>query len=214
MKPACPVFSLPFDKEYTGLDPVPEQAGLADGEPLLRVRLPYGGEGWLARRHEDVKAVLSDPRFSRAEAIGRDIPRLVPDIDRDDYPNPLKMDPPDHTRLRTLGTNAFSARRISQLAPYVQQVVDDLLEGMIGAGPSADFMDHFAWPLPITVICQILGVPVVDRARFNAWADATMMVKDFEPEEVVRAWGVCGATSGPWSSSAARNRPTTSSASW
>jgi cytochrome P450 len=146
MESTQPAFDLPFEKEYVGLDPMREEAGLADGDPLLRVRLPYGGEGWLARRYEDVRTVLSDPRFSRAEVIDKDIPRLMPEIDYDDYPNPLRMDPPDHTRLRKVGAKAFSARRISKLEPYIQQVIDDLLAKMVDAGPSVDLMEHFALP--------------------------------------------------------------------
>jgi cytochrome P450 len=118
VNPAHASLNLPFGEEYDRLNLPRQKAGLADGEPLVRVRLPYGGEGWLARRHDDVKAVLSDPRFSRAETIGEDIPRLVPDIDYDDYPNPLSMDPPDHTRLRRLGARR-SLRGVSRGASRI-----------------------------------------------------------------------------------------------
>lgn len=179
---------FPFEEEYDRLNPTREKAGLADGEPLVRVRLPYGGEGWLARRYDHVRAVLADPRFSRAGTIGKDIPRLVPDIDDDDYPNPLSMDPPDHTRLRRVGARAFTARRVALLEPRIQEIIDDLLANMIDAGPPADLMAHFSWPLPRTVMCEILGVPLEDQPKFRGWADATMSVTEFSSNEITSAY--------------------------
>jgi cytochrome P450 len=171
--------------EYDKLRPSPRKTGMADGEPLVRVNLPYGGEGWLARRYEDVKAVLADPRFSRAVAFGKDVPRATPVIN--DQPGILDMDPPDHTRLRRLVAKAFTAKRVELLRPRIQQIIDGLIDDMAAAGPPADLMDKFSWPLPITVICELLGVPVEDRVKFRAWTDAALAINAFGPEDIVQA---------------------------
>ncbi|MET0134888.1 MAG: cytochrome P450, partial [Kibdelosporangium sp.] len=126
--------------------------------------------------------VLSDPRFSRAAAFGKDVPRGVPVIN--DQPSILDMDPPDHTRLRKLAAKAFTARRVELLKPRTRQIIDGLLADMIAAGPPADLMDALSWPLPITVICELLGVPVEDRATFRAWTDASLAITAFRPEQI------------------------------
>jgi cytochrome P450 len=173
----------PFDKQYDRLRPSSERVGLADGEPLVRVHLPYGGDGWLARRYEDVKLVLADPRFSRAVAFGKDVPRATSFIS--DQPGILDMDPPDHTRLRKLTAKAFTARRVEELRPRVQEIIDGLIENMIAAGSPVDLMDTFSWPMPITVICELLGVPFEDRVKFRAWTDATLAITAYTPEEIM-----------------------------
>lgn len=183
------VLDFPFSgadtDDYVALNPATEQAGLADDEPLVRVRLPYGGEAWLARRYEDVRLVLGDLRFSRAEAFGKDVPRPSPLIRKDR--GILDMDPPDHTRLRKLAAKAFTAKRVETLRPHVQQIVTGLLDDMIAAGSPADLMTSLSWPLPITVICEMLGVPYEDRDEFRAWTDASLAITAFEPAEIEQA---------------------------
>jgi cytochrome P450 len=176
--------NYPFG-EYDRLNPRPEQIGKGDGEPLVRVRLPFGGDGWLARRYEDVKAVLGDPRFSRAVAFGKDVPRSTPILN--DQPSILDMDPPDHTRLRRLAAKAFTARRVDLLRPRTQEIIDGLVDKMAAAGPPADLMDSFSWPLPITVICELLGVPVEDRVKFRTWTDALLAITAYTPDEILDA---------------------------
>jgi cytochrome P450 len=179
-----PPRDYPFG-EFERLLPSKETVGLADGEPLVRVCLPYGGDAWLARRYEDVRTVLGDARFGRAAAFGKDLPRGSALINHN--PTLLDMDPPDHTRLRRLVAKAFTVRRVETLRPRAQQIVDDLLDRMIAAGPPADLMDALAWPLPITVICELLGVPVEDRESFRKWTDASMAITAYGPAEIEQA---------------------------
>ncbi|MCE7011561.1 cytochrome P450 [Kibdelosporangium philippinense] len=171
--------------DYVALNPSAERAGLADSEPLVRVRLPYGGDAWLARRYEDVKLVLGDTRFSRAAAFGKDVPRSFPVIREDK--TLLDMDPPDHTRLRRLATKAFTSKRVETLRPRVHQIVNTLFDEMIAKGAPADLMSSVSWPLPITVICEMLGVPYEDREKFRAWTDASLAISAFTPEEIEQA---------------------------
>ncbi|PPK71128.1 cytochrome P450 [Actinokineospora auranticolor] len=173
--------TYPFS-EPERLDPEPLFDRLRAEHPLIRVRLPYGEPAWMATRYEDVKTVLGDPRFSRAASAGRDEPRLRPHL------NPpgsiLSLDPPDHTRLRRLVMKAFTVRRVEQLRPRAQEIADRLVDEMIATGPPADLVDLFALPLPITVICELLGVPFEDRVDFRVWSDAFLSTTKYTPDEV------------------------------
>ncbi|SKT85301.1 cytochrome P450 105Q4 Cyp105Q4 [Mycobacteroides abscessus subsp. massiliense] len=179
------VLDYPFG-QYDRLAPWPQSAGLADGEPLVRVHLPFGGDAWLARRYADVKAVLTDTRFSRAATIGADGPRPSPVINH--HRGLINSDPPDHTRLRRLVAKAFTPRRVEELRPRVQQIIDTLFDAMIAAGAPADLMEAISWPLPITVICEMLGVPTQDQQDFRQWTDQALALSAFEPEQIEQAW--------------------------
>ncbi|MCX4680653.1 cytochrome P450 [Streptomyces sp. NBC_01433] len=167
------------------LDVDPKLAEICGEQPVLRVSLPFGGDAWLVTRHADVKVVLADPRFSRAAAVGDHVPRTVavglPSTSM------LSMDPPEHSRLRRRVANAFTVRRIEALRPRAQEIVDGLVDTMVAAGPSADLTRTLTWPLPITVICELLGVPVADRDRFNDWVDGLLMLSD--PAQSAQARG-------------------------
>jgi cytochrome P450 len=173
--------SYPFASDK--LDVHPTYQDLRREEPVCRVQLPYGEPTWLATRYEDVKVVLGDPRFSRAAAMGRDEPRLRP------HPTGLgtikSLDPPEHGRLRRLVATAFTVKRIEQLRPRVQQLADELIDTMLDDGPPADLVEDFALPLPIAVICELLGVPFADRKDFRLWSDAYLSTTKFGVEEVV-----------------------------
>ncbi|HEX3787103.1 MAG TPA: cytochrome P450 [Pseudonocardiaceae bacterium] len=168
-----------------GLALNPRYAELRRDEPLTRVTMPYGGEAWLATRYADIKTVLADARFSRAATVGADVPRGTPLVQQDS--SILSMDPPEHTRLRRLVAKAFTARRIGGLRPRAQQVVDELVDTMIAAGPPADLAASLAWPLPITVICEMLGVPFEDRDRFRIWTDQLMALSTTDQQTILDA---------------------------
>jgi cytochrome P450 len=163
------------------LDQEPLFTTLRAEQPLSRVKLPYGEPGWLATRYEDVKIVLGDPRFSRAAGIGRDEPRLRP------HPAPpgniMSFDPPDHSRLRRLVMKAFTVRRVEELRARAQEIADGLVDSMLAEGPPADLVEDFALPLPLTVICELLGVPFDDRGEFRTWSNAFLSTTKFTPEE-------------------------------
>jgi cytochrome P450 len=178
--------SYPF-AELDHLEINPTYFELQRDEPVARVRLPYGGEGWLATRYEDVKTVLADPRFSRAAVMepGADVPRTLPTMPTET--NILSMDPPDHTRLRKLVAKAFTARRTEQLRDRAQEIVDGLLDEMQEQGPPADLVEALAMPLPITIICEMLGVPFEDRGQFRAWSEGAVAITAFTHAEIMAA---------------------------
>jgi len=168
-----------------GLDPDPLLAELLDNEPVSRVQLPFGEPCWLVTRYEDVRAVLSDPRFSRAATLDRDVARTQETLPIAD--SILGMDGPDHSRIRRLVSMTFTARRVAALRDRTQEVVDRLLDDMERAGPPADLIEGLALPLPIVMICDLLGVPFADRDRFRGWADTFMTSSGFTLDELIGA---------------------------
>jgi cytochrome P450 len=177
--------AYPF-AEPDGLAFDPRYAELRRTEPLARIALPYGGDAWLALRLDDVRTVLSDPRFSRRATVGADVPRVRPEID-EEASSILNMDAPEHTRLRKLVARAFTVRRVEDLRPRAAALTAELLEGMRAAGSPADLVTHLSVPLPVTIICELLGVPVEDRDVFRAGADAALSTTGRTPEQRVQA---------------------------
>ncbi|MBO4163573.1 MULTISPECIES: cytochrome P450 [Micromonospora] len=157
----------PFS-EAPGIDIDPVYGLLRSTEPLARVQLPYGEVSWLATRYEDVKTVLTDPRFSRAAAQGKDQPRTREEMT---YEGIIGLDPPDHTRLRKLAGKALTARRVNEMREGAQRIANEYVDEMIAKGSPGDLVELFALPYPITVICELLGVPFEDRAQFRIWTE-------------------------------------------
>jgi cytochrome P450 len=169
--------------EPVRLDMDPLYATLRREEPISRVQLPYGGAGWLATRYDDVKLVLADPRFSRAAAVDReDVPRSTPEPSQRN--SLLSMDAPEHSRLRKLVAKAFTSRRVEQLRPRAQQIVDERLTDIERSGPPADLVSGLALPLPVTVICEMLGVPTQDQHRFRDFSDIVLSTTAHTREQI------------------------------
>jgi nocardicin N-oxygenase len=170
------------------LDEDPRYAKLRNDEPVSRISLPFGGEGWLVTRHEDVKVVLADPRFSRAKAFGREeMPRVTPEP----LPagNILAMDPPEHTRLRALVAKAFAARNVEKMRPTIQGIIGRLLDDMQAGEQPADLVAAYAQPLPLNVICGLLGVPVDEVPRFRRFTTTALSTGAYSREEILQARG-------------------------
>ncbi|MGI5221085.1 cytochrome P450 [Nocardia sp. CA-290969] len=179
------VRSYPFGAPVR-LDMDPLYAKLRREEPVSRVELPYGGQGWLVTRYDDVRTVLADPRFSRAATVDReDVPRATPAPTRPD--SLLSMDPPEHSRLRKLVAKAFTGRRVAELRPRTRRIVDDKLTELERHGAPADLVQGFALPLPVTVICEMLGVPPQDQHRFRDFSDAILSTTAYTREQIETA---------------------------
>jgi cytochrome P450 len=150
--------------------PAPLFARLRAERPVVRVEWTGGGHAWLVTRHADIRAVLDDPRFSRAAAYAPDAPRFS-GLFQAPPGMIISLDPPDHTRLRALAEQAFSADRIAAMRPRVGELTGRLLDGLAkeGADAAVDLVAGFAAPLAMTVICELLGVPEADRDRFHVW---------------------------------------------
>ena len=173
--------AYPFNQDE-GLELDPAYRKLRETPGMIRVQLPFGEPAWLATRYEDARLVLGDRRFSRAMAATRDEPRTYPAQRPSGI---LGMDPPDHTRLRKLVAMAFTVRRVEALRPRVREITAELVDAMVEAGPPTDLVDAFALPLPVQVICELLGVPVEDRDRFRVWSDAALSTSSLTAEEFI-----------------------------
>jgi cytochrome P450 len=159
----------PFDLRVPEIrdDPYPHYARLREEEPVHRGAL---GELMLTR-YADVAFSLTDPRFSndvRITELFRQRMAMLGEkaAELDSTFSMIGMDPPDHTRLRRLVQKGFTPRSVEALRPRIEQLVDELLEAAEPEG-EMDLIGQFAYPLPITVICELLGVPVSDQALFH-----------------------------------------------
>ncbi|MFJ5173604.1 cytochrome P450 [Streptomyces griseoviridis] len=145
-------------------DPYPVYARLRARGPVHRVLLPApeNYESWLVVGYEEARAALADQRLAKdSTKIG--LQSLEEQLIGK---NLLVTDPPQHTRLRALVGRSFTARRTELLCPRIQQIADDLLDAMLPLG-RADLVTSFAYPLPLTVICELLGIPDLDRTEFR-----------------------------------------------
>lgn len=146
---------------------------LREAGPIHRVKLPNGMPVWLITRYAEVREVLSDLRLSNQEQVDSlDRGALSPQVRAAMSTSMLRVDPPNHTRLRKLVAAAFAPRRIQALRPRVQQLTGELLDRLAVAGTVADLVAQYAFPLPIQVICELLGVPAGDRDNYRDWANA------------------------------------------
>ncbi|WP_327392781.1 cytochrome P450 [Streptomyces sp. NBC_01186] len=163
-----------------GLQLAEEYERVRDQPGLLRVRMAYGEPAWLVTRYADARLVLGDQRFSRAAGATHDEPRQSEGRRGGGI---ISMDPPDHTRLRSLVAKAFTVRQVEKLRPQVKELTAGLLDELEAAGPPADLVDRFALPLPVAVICQMLGVPTADRPRFRVWSDDALSTSSLTAAE-------------------------------
>src|SRR2546430_3138211 len=188
LAPEEPVFFNPLDPEAHA-DPYPQYARLREHAPMLRGPLGY----WVLSRYADIAAVLRDPRFG----VGVDEASLMLAMTQDG-PGVATMrelsrwmlfrDPPDHTRLRKLVSKAFTPRAVEAVRPRVVEIVNGLLDGFAGRD-EVDLIADLALPLPVTVISELLGLPIEDQAQARVWAEAIAQALDpiVTEEQAVRA---------------------------
>jgi cytochrome P450 len=161
--------SLPM-RRSSPFDPPAGYRRLREEEPVSRLAFPDGKVGWLLTRHQDVRALLADDRFSsdrrRASSPVRRFP-IRPDAPAVRAGSLIGMDPPEHTRYRRMLTRYFTVRRMRELAPRIEQIVSEHLDAMERIGPPADLVPAFARPIPSLVICELLGVPYQDKVTFQ-----------------------------------------------
>ncbi|MEU1076489.1 MULTISPECIES: cytochrome P450 [unclassified Streptomyces] len=169
-------------------DPYGVYEQLRTTSPVHRIQGTDGQPAWIVTRYEDVRAGLADPRLSldkkHAQAGNYQGLRLPPALDA----NLLNMDPPDHTRIRRLVGKAFTPVRVHQLRTPIRAIADRLLEEL-GEEGSADLISSYAAPLPIAVICELLGIPREQRGDFRAWTQALVAPDSSRPQAAKEAVG-------------------------
>jgi cytochrome P450 len=157
--------------------------------PVSRIRMPDGSAAWLVTGYDETRQALSDPRLVKAGgppsgAYGELLP---PGYDAAKNTHLLNLDPPDHTRLRKLVAAAFTRRRVDALGPRIQALTDELLDALADAPGQVDLVECFAAPLPIAVICELLGVPADARGSFGGWTNVILRGTAGDPADVVAA---------------------------
>jgi cytochrome P450 len=170
-----------FGPEYLA-NPYPIYAKLRSETPAARVTLPDGRVGWLFTRYEDVETILKDhKRFSNSSFIGqtedhlglppkaRGVMTLFNEI-------LLGKDPPEHTRQKNLVHKAFTPRLVEGMRPNIQGIADDLLDTVEEQAQESgekkmDLIADYAFPLPVRVILELLGIPLEDRDKIRRWSD-------------------------------------------
>ncbi|MPZ95108.1 MAG: cytochrome P450 [Propionibacteriales bacterium] len=154
---------LPLQRD--GVDPVEQLRHTREADPVTRLTRMFGMNIWLVTGHQATRAVLADTsRYSNdiRHLVGRNASEPERDIGGLGF-----TDPPDHTRLRRILTPEFTMRRLERLKPRIQRIVDDQLDAVEAAGPVADLVPLFAFPIPFLVISELLGLPDDDRQRFQ-----------------------------------------------
>src|SRR5438445_5567635 len=153
-----------MDPEFLA-DPYPTYHRLRADDPVDQCPLGF----WVLTRYDDVSAVLRDPRFIKEPLAALVAARFGAEVPRGVGLSMLVRDPPDHTRLRGLVSKAFTPRVVDGLRSRIQQIVDELITRVQAAG-SMDVIEEFAYPIPVNVICEMLGVPLADHERFKGWS--------------------------------------------
>ncbi|MFJ1901473.1 MULTISPECIES: cytochrome P450 [unclassified Streptomyces] len=153
-------------------DPYSVYAELRARGPVHRVRIPEGANAWLVVGYEEGRAALADQRLSKQWALASPALGLSKVSSGTSM---LSTDAPVHTRLRKLVTREFTPRRMQRLLPRVRRMTDELLDTMLALpGRRTDLVESLAFPLPMSVICELLGVPFLDRQAFRAWSNAAV----------------------------------------
>jgi cytochrome P450 len=185
--------TAPFEPQPLGdryfQDPLRVFARMREESAVTSVITPEGQRAWLITRYEDVRKALADPRLSKDWRKLRS-PGFVPDPSVGFLmAHMLNADPPDHTRLRRLVQKAFTPGRVAALRPRIEAITASLLDAMPGGGSggggraldadpagdgAVDLITAFAFPLPMTVICELLGIPDGDREEFKTWSQVIL----------------------------------------
>ncbi|WP_093866882.1 cytochrome P450 [Streptomyces sp. KS_5] len=159
---------------------------LRDTAPVHRIAGADGNPAWVVTRYQDVRDALADPRLSvdkrHAKEGNYQGLTLPPALDA----NLLNMEAPDHTRIRRLVVRAFTARRVERLRAPIRETADRLLDAL-GPHGTTDLIASYAAPLPITVICDLLGVPDRHRRDFRVWTDTLVAPDPSRPQDAKAA---------------------------
>ncbi|WP_158853204.1 cytochrome P450 [Saccharothrix deserti] len=187
--------NYPIDNP-TVLEPPTEWAELRQKCPVARVKLASGDEASLVTRYEDVKNVLADPRFTRPSAANEGA-RVSEDesggVFNSEMATVLPQSGEGHRQWRRLLNRYFTAKRMAALRPRIEAMADQLIDGMLEQGHPADLKAGLAFPLPVWVICSILGVPDSDRDKFAYWSDTLLSMTRYTREEIGKAQAEFGA---------------------
>src|SRR5262249_2500655 len=176
-------------------DPVTGVRRLRTAGPLVETRFPIIGKVWITTTYELGVRVWKDSETFKIRKEDGGLAGLrwwMPAVVRTLANSMLTMDEPDHTRLRDIVDEAFRRRAILDMEPRIRAIADDLAGELFAEGSPADLVQRYARTLPLSVICELLGLPLVDRPRFLAWANTVARLSG-----PITFRGMMGA-SAPW----------------
>ncbi|MDH6112296.1 cytochrome P450 [Kitasatospora sp. MAP12-15] len=184
----APQLALPAPRGVCPFDPPPAYQQAHREDPILRVTLWDSSVCHLLTGHQQVRAALVDRRFS-SDARNPGFPYLTPGRQGQpaDKPNLQRLDGPEHARQRKMLTSDFLPKRIDAMRPEIQRIVDDAIDRMVAHGGPVDLVSEFALPVPLLVICLLLGVPYSDSGFFAEQTHA--LTDDTAGPEQVRGAG-------------------------
>ena len=154
-------------------NPAAELAKLRAAGPVVEVRFPFVGTVWTTTTQELANQVLRDGETFTLRKEDGDVVGLqwwMPKIVRAVSNNMLSADEPDHTRLRGVVDEAFRRQAVLEMEPRILAIAGELADGLFAEGSPSDLVDRYARKLPLSVICELLGLPLADRPKFTAWA--------------------------------------------
>jgi cytochrome P450 PksS len=168
------MFRFDFTNQEYLRDPVKGLAKLRAAGPLVEVRFPIIGKVWITTTSEMAGRVLKDSETFTMRKDGRlaGLRWWMPNLLRTLAVSMLTMDEPDHMRLRSIVDEAFRRRAVLDMEARIFALADELAAELFAEGSPADLVERFARKLPLSVICELLGLPSADRARFIAWANS------------------------------------------
>ena len=164
-----------FTSEAFFRDPLAGVAQLRAIGPAVATRFPIVGRVWVTTTYEAAARVLKDSTlFSlrREGGVLVGLPWWMPRFIATFANNMLTMDEPDHTRLRSIVDEAFRRRAVLDMEPHIRAIADRLADELFAGGSPADLVQRYARILPLSVICELLGLPPADRPKFIAWANS------------------------------------------
>ena len=176
---------LPFPQPHP-LRAGEELQALRTAGPIHRVRTPVGDEAWLVTGYAQVRELMDDDRLGRSHRTPETAPRSRASVLFGGPIGDFDAEPAGHHRMRSLLQPHFSARRLRALETKVEELTQGLLDQLAEEGPPADLHANLAGPLPILVICELLGVPYGERETFRVWVDAAA----FDPDPVASQQGM------------------------
>jgi cytochrome P450 len=168
---------LPFPRPDV-LDVAPLYRALQAQAPVVPVRTPAGDVAWLVTRHAEAKALFADPRLGRSHPDPARAARISGSALLGGPMGDPATETAGHARMRRLLAPAFSARRMAGLRAHVAELASGLLDDLLAQGPPADLHEALSFPLPVLVICELLGVPFADRDRFRKWSQGCADLTD------------------------------------
>ncbi|MBR7672215.1 cytochrome P450 [Streptomyces daliensis] len=145
--------------------------------PVGRISLSGGRPAWLVTGWAETRRLFTHPAFSRTLATGLPAKGVEPTF-------MLDMDPPRQSRIRSRAAGAFTHRRVERLRPRSERIAEGLLDAMAAEGEPADLVGQYAHPLPLTVMCDLLGVPASDREVLRPWSEVLLSLTAHTQEEI------------------------------